>query len=336
MCLLTCAISGISFQVPYMDAIVISHTEGYYHPIFAAPYNTLCKLYSMHTKGMLDPTDSYLLFLAFLHSSEKITWNVPVALTPTAASTKKLIQNYLAQLVGVLHKTHCISHPSFKQPAYTVTKDNCDLHTVKHWIDSWNENIEFFQAGRISQREYEALTKTENKLTKLILSGEDPKDYSHVIAKWASQAAEFPPNKDEYWKRTIRSCFNISKMFSTPLTDLKQIKDFCECNIEAGSIHFHTLIKVLNEGISRHIDYLGGSSLALGYTLLPNPTSIAAKEALKKNDEAILQLASKAPDSCPVESDFSSQLDFLKARIAYRTKQRILNDSESESEGVNK
>ena len=42
----------------------------------------------------------------------------------------------------------------------------------------------------------------------------------------------------------------MTKMFNTPLVLLKEIKDYCECNIEAGSIHFHTLIQVLQEGIS--------------------------------------------------------------------------------------
>lgn len=317
MAKITCAISGLKFTTSAFDTLSIPHTSGYYHPIFAASYTQLHQYYTKHCKGLLTPNDSYLLFLAFLHASDKIEWIVPVALSPNNSGTKRLIQNSLAQLIRVLEKTAIIRHPSFKQPSFKVTPEGNHLEQIPNWIQAWDDNIYLFYNEKATEKEQHDLILIENRLSRLILSGEKPERYSHVIASWASQAAIFPPHKDEYWQRTIRSCFNIDKMFNTPLKDLKEIKDFIECNIEAGSIHFHTLCHVLNEGISRHMDYLGGSSLALGYELLPARTPAQkAKEEIGENK--IKEITEKAPEKEPVVTDYPDFVTYLQAKLAYR------------------
>jgi len=313
---IACAISGIKFTCSHLEDTYIPHTAGYFHPIFAIPYKSLHHLYSQYCKGQLAPNDSYLLFLAFLHATDQVTWDSPATLDPASASTIGMIANNLGQLVRVLEKTDCISHPSFTQPSFRVTYDTSTLHQIPNWISAWQENIERFLSGRIDKRTQESLQKVENKLTYLILSGDKPETYAGVIAAWADQAAEFPPHHRELWIKTISSCFNITKMFNTPLPLLKEIKNYCECNIEVGSIHFHTLSHVLKEGIHRHIDYLGGSSLALGYTLLP--TSADQKERELKGAAEVATIVARATELPPVRSAYTSSLDFLKAKLAYK------------------
>jgi len=318
MARITCAISGIRFNCSYLEDISIPHTEGYFHPIFALPYTQLHRLYSQHCRMQLTSNDSYLLFMAFLHSSGKVEWKHPATLSPNDPQTKKFIENNLSQLIRVLEKTGIIRHPSFKQPSYRVTYENANLRQVPNWIKEWLDNIDDFIAGKASMREQEDLQKIENRLSYLILSGEKPERFSHVIASWANQAAEFPQDKAEDWMKTIRSCFNINKMFNTPLPVLKEIKEYCESNIEAGSIHFHTLSHVIKEGIKRHVDYLGGSSLALGYTLLPSLEDGSTDKKDLKNAAELATLIAKAPASPPKEGDYSTSLEFLRAKLAYR------------------
>lgn len=336
MARITCAISGIRFQCSYLDDLNIPHTQGYFHPIFACSYTQLHHLYSKHTKGHLTPKDSYLLFMAFLHSSSKVEWKHPATLNPNEASTKKFIENNIRQLVVVLEKTGVIRHPSFSQPNFVLTYENCNLQQIPNWIKAWENNIESFKCGRSSLREQEDLQKVENRLSKLIFSGEKPENYSSTIAEWACKAADFPVHKQELWKKTIRSCFSITKMFNTPLPLLKEIKDFCECNIEAGSIHFHTLSQVLREGIFRHIDYLGGSNLALGYTLLATPSSkspsgISRQETELKGQAELAALKAKAPSSPPEQANYESKLEFIRAKLAYRVALTIIKQEEEES-----
>lgn len=310
----TCAISGIRFECSYFETLAIPHTEGYFHPIFAAPYKQLHRFYTAHTKGQLTSNDSYLLFIAFLHSSDAITWKYPAACNPNDIRTKRLVEANIHQLITVLEKSACIRYPAFKQPCYNVTLANSDLESVPAWIAAWEANIEHFLYGRHLQCDVEKLQKVENRLSRLILSGEKPERYSHIIAEWADKSAEFPPNEAEEWKRIIRSSYSTNKMFATPIAILREIKDYCECNIEAGSIHFHSLQLVLKEGISRHVNYLGATNTSdLGYTLLPIDITKA-----DKNTAEIIALADKAPDKEPVEADYSSSVDFLRARLAYR------------------
>lgn len=321
MARITCAISGIRFDTSFLEGVSIPHTEGYFHPIFALPYRSLHMLYYKHCRGELTSNDSYLLFIAFLHSSDQIAWNHPATLNPNDSRTKKLIENNLSQLIKVIEKSFTIQHPSFQQPSFKVSIENCFLEQIPNWIKAWEDNIYNFNRSIADIKMQESLQVIENKLTYEILSGTRPERYAHIIAEWADKAGNFPPLRAEEWKRTIRSCFNITKMFNTPLTLLKEIKEHCESNIEVGSIHFHALTNVLKEGISRHVDYLGGSSLALGYTFLPTVNGGAdklAKEREQKNEAELLALATSAPEEEPRAEDYPDSLSFLRAKLAYR------------------
>lgn len=338
MAYVTCAISGVLFECSYFSALRLPATEGFPHPIFAANKKFLDALYKQHTKGQLNSTDSYLLFLAYLHSSDKIIWKYSATCNPNEDKVKKLVENNLAQLVAVLNKTNAIRHPRFKQPSFKVTYENANLAQIPNWIKAWEANIEAFYSTQASLTDLDALNKVQNKLANLILSGESPEKYSAVIADWACRAGSFPADKAERYKEVIRTCFNITKMFNTPLALLKEIKAYCEENIEVGSIHFHTLMQVLNEGITRHIDYLGGSSLALGYTILPTLQTVLGadagslvplhsaqakeletrREQVKEADERLAGIIASAPDKQPVAEDYTSYGEFLKAKLAYR------------------
>ena len=323
MARVTCAISGIRFNCDYFEHLSIPHTEGYFHPIYATPYSQLLRLYTAHTKGQLTSNDSYLLFTAFLHSSGAVHWKHPCACNPNDIKTKRLVEANIAQLIEVLEKTACIKYPAFRQPHYNVTFANSDLQSVPYWIKAWEANIEQFLYGRHTADYQDAVQKVENRLSRLILSGEKPEKYSHVIAEWACKVAEFPEELAENWKSIIRSCFSTAKMFNTSLATIKEIKDYCECNIEVGSIHFHALSEVLKEGITRHVSYLGAINTSdLGYTLIPLDLS-----KIDKNTAEIIALADKAPEKEPLESDYPTSLAFLRARLAYRVAKNLSKQS---------
>jgi len=314
MARITCAISGIRFQCSYLEAVSISHTEGYFHPIFAAPYKTLDKLFAEYTRGKLSSNDSYLLFIAYLHSSGSVSWSYPASCNPNDIITRRLVDANITKLVTVLEKSACIRYPGFKQPSYNITSANSALTSIPAWIQAWEDNIEQFLYGRHSQNEVEKLQAIENRLSRLILSGSDTSSYSHIVAEWACNAAEFPADKADRWKKLIRSSYSTAKMFATPLAELREIKDYCECNIEVGTIHFHSLQQVLTEGISRHVNFLGAVNTSdLGYTLLPLDITKA-----DKNTAEIIAISEKAPSSEPVRTDYTSSIDFLRARLAYK------------------
>ena len=335
MARITCAISGIKFDCSFLADSTLAAQAGYYHPIFAFSYHNLHSLYRSHLIGKLTSNDSYLLFIAFLHSSGAVHWKHPATLNPNTQSTKQLVENNLAQLIEVLEKSAVIVHPTFKQPQFVVQAETALLDQIPAWIEAWDDNIESFKAGRISLYEEEKLKKVENKLERYILSASKQEDYADIVGAWADKAGSFPTGKSSLYIKTIASCFDSKKMFDTPLATLKEIKDYCECNIEAGSIHFHTLMQVLNEGMKRHVDYLGGSNLAINYILLPSlvpatskgksGTSLASHAAQIKQqeietrcDRELVEIIKAAPKKTPIRSEYGSSLEFIKAKLAYR------------------
>lgn len=310
MAKITCAISGITFTTQH-SPITLTAKEGYFHPIFALPYRKLYGLYSKHCAGELTPTDSYLLFLSFLHSTEQISWEVPASCPPSSAATIALVENNLQQLILSIETTNIILTPSFKQPSFTVRKENSSLEQIPNWIAAWESNVIDFKEGYASAKLREDLVKTENRLSYYLKSGVDPKSYSHVVAAWANKAADFPPNKSEEWQKLIRSCFNSARMFSTPIADIREVKEYCEQNIDAGSIHFHALMSTLREGSARHVNFLGLTSTnSLGYSLLSEDTT--------KNEAEIEAIIAKAPTEYPKRADYPSDLAFIRAKLRYK------------------
>ena len=342
----TCAISGITFEVSHVGRLYIPASTGYFHPIFAASYTDLYSLYTAHCKGQLTPTESYLLFLAFMHSTSKIDWSYPCSLNPKDSYTTKYIENNIAQLLETIEKSACIEHPDFNQPEYKLTKDNSNLSTLQGWMESWQHNTLTFVSDkrelRRNQRIQEALSEVEDKLSYLILSGEKPEKCSNIIAQWASKAACFPETKNDDWQKIIRSCFNTNKMFNTPLEDIKEVKEFCELNIAAGSIHFHALSEILREGVKRHTDYLGGSYLALGYKILDtdiyldtdideetykSETVIPTRKQIDTHLSKPVTLPAP-PSSLPKRADYKTGTDYLRARLAYKA--HLLNNQDTD------
>jgi len=259
------------------------------------------------------------MFLAFLDSSGCIEWHHPSTAKPNDPKTMSLIESSIAQLVSVLEQTALVAVASanFQQPKFRVTHASSTLEVVPNWVRAWKDNLKDYKQDRIDTREADSLKAIENRLSYYIISGIDPEKFSDVVAKWAAKAGAFPEEKKIAWVRAISSCFNTDRMFNTPLALLKEIKNHCECSIEAGSIHFHTLMKVIKEGISRHIDYLGGSSLALGYTILPDLDSSIISHGYKTIRE--LDLAAADTGLLPPNSrDYPLPVEFLRAKLAYR------------------
>jgi hypothetical protein len=313
----TCAISGLRLHIPGIEGVSLPASTGYYHPIFTLPAVTLYKLYYQHTRNKLAPADSYLLFCAFLHATGQVDWQAPASCNPSDPRTTRLVQNNLAQLIAVSEKTAVIKHPSFRQPSFIVRYDNTDLEPVHNWIEAWQDNLLSFNVSRATYSQQRDLALVEGALNRKLAEGVPLEELPVVVSSWASQAAEFPPALDEQYQRVIRSCFNSSKMFNTPLTLIREVQEYCFANIEAGSVHFHTLCEILKEGASRHVDYLGGSSLALGYTLLDTAAG-TDKEGDMKTTAELATIASRATAEAPVRIDYPDNLSFLKARLAYK------------------
>lgn len=319
---ITCAISGVAIEIPMFSKLYINSSAGYVHPIFAASPKQLDSLYVQHTRNKLMPKESMLLFLAMLHQTGKVVWNTTVTLEPTSRRAIQLIEKALPLLIEVTAQTNIIRHPKFKQPSFKVTTDNSSLYNIVSYLEAWQLNITLFKQNNVNSIYTERLKKVENKFTHMIKSNIPLQDYTNIVAEWADKVAGFPNNQKEYWKKIIRLCFTSNRICNIPLQDIKSVKEYCECNIEIGSIHYFKLMEVLKTGIINHAAYLGNYSLLavsseVGKNYLQQSTVYNAESEIK-NQEAVASIIATAPEKPPVESDYPNKLAFIKAKLAYR------------------
>lgn len=334
MAMITCAISGLRFKTSFCDNLSLSHAEGYPHPIFAAPHSYLMKMYTLQVKGTLSQTDSYLLFLAFMHSTDKVDWRSCVTLDPTSTKTQALVHNNITQLVRVLSKTYVIKHPRFKQPSLVIDHETSDLSPIKGWISAWDENIAEFYSRKAAVSYRSDINRIENRLTTLIEDGRTVESLASMVSKWAAIAGDFPEKDSARYIKIISSCFSSKAMFAIPLAEIKALKEYCACEIDVDATHYKILCETLDGGIKSHIDYLGGSAESAGFSLLPALFDTPQREVMYSGIEGVdkiervsieekkilKKILEDAPDSFPKREDYPTSFKFLQAKLAYRTK----------------
>lgn len=337
-----CAISGVLFEVSHMPKLKLASHEGFPHPIFAASHTFLQTMYVDHCAGKLDPVDSYLTFLAILHSSGCVTWECPCTLEPKSKVAQTLIENNISQLLQVIAKTEHIRHPKFKQPRLKISPHNSTLASLPSWIKACEENLTFFYHNLSSAKERNDLVSVQNKLKECIFSYKDTSSYSRIIADWADKATGgFPVEHAEQWKKTIAGCYDSNKMIKTNIVDLHAIKDYCCSNLEIGSIYFSELMACINAGIHRHTDYLGGNLFDIGYSLvdLDSVSSSSDLESTKEGksvsllapylagqsdkvkaaeaNKVVAKIIQDSPAAIPKREDYNDNLSYIKAKLAF-------------------
>ena len=192
---------------------------------------------------------------------------------------------------------------SSKVRDYSATLDN-----IGDWITAWADNIESFRSGYISFQEESELVEATRQLEYYILSQDSPESYSHILASWAAKAGMFPSTDRSRYTRIIRCCFNSEKIFSIPLAEIQELKEYCEQEIEPGTIYYHKLVEVLAEGIKRNTGYLGQTS----YTLL------GAEAGKGELELASIHAKYSELQSPPNARDYPTKSEFVKAKLAYR------------------
>lgn len=315
-----CAISGLKLKVPHI-AMTLDNRE-LAHPIFYLPQKKLLLMYERYLEqGDWSSIDSYLLYLALLNSTDHVKFCVPV--TYRAAHTDKVIANTIDRLVAVMWKSAAITHPSFRQPSYIITDTIAtnSLLGISDFIESWEDNIKLFHMGYARTKHIARLATAEERLSKVILSGTTGPHLAVKVAKWANMAAEFPEDTAAEWEKTIRKCYNSAAMFSTSKKQLIAIKEYCEQNIEVGSIHFHSLMVVLKEGIARHTDFLGLTDM---HTIAKSTAGASSNyqlldpEVADKENTAIIDIIAAAPTEEPIREAYPTHLAYVRAKLNYR------------------
>ena len=335
MAQITCSKSSVVFNCEHMP-LALSSRE-YTHPLFSVPKRRLISLSASWAAGRLTPTESYLLYLSLLDSTELIQWRTPASYT---SRTQSVIANNMESLLHIIGKIDVISHPSFALPQFAITSDTCTLENSYHWIQAWITNYNDWYDGlrESSRREsYKvAIEHRESSLQRLIKTAHSkPEDLANVLAPWAELAGDFPSSKStiphpfrakaritisEYWKEIIRACVNDDAIWKYPTTDIEELIEHCEDNIIAGSIYHHSLMSLLRKGLIKQKDYLGFGDVDLA----GRKTTFAILSPESSTEDANkLAAIQSAPLSEPVPTNYPNRFAYLKARANWDMKRRF-------------
>jgi hypothetical protein len=326
MAKLTCSKSGVIFQCEHMP--LATYNE---HPLFAVPQKRLISLAGQWAAQRLTPTESYLLYLALLDSTDLVVWRTPAHYM--GAQTDAIVAGEMESLLHIIAKINVINHPSFTLPSFAVGAETASLENSRHWIQVWTDNYrewytDYLDAGKREELK-EVLDHREEALQRLIKSSTPVEAYANTLAEWASIAGAFPATTTphpvtgmptplgEYWKQLIRTIANEDKMWRYPRADLVELIEHCEGAIVHGNIYAHTLMKYLRSGLRKYDDYLGFGDISIGSS---GGTPFTVMSPALSGIHAINRAAllNTAPEEEPKKHQYPTTLAWLKAYTKWK------------------
>lgn len=310
MAKILCAYSGIEFSCEHFP-ISLTQREAS-HPIFHVPQKRLLGFISKWSAHELTPTDSYLLFLALLNSSDHVEFRVPVV---RHLKTEQIIANNMEYLARTVIKLNSVTHPGVVFPRFAISPETKKLDNIHHWLESWDQSYRDFLDGYRDISTSQKLVRREAALEKLIKNPfKDTAIYSHVLADWVAEASDdWPRDKTgKYWQEIIQKCCTDHGVFAIPLKHIQELLEHLDLNLPAGTIFSHKVKEVLRKAIAKQKDFLGIGTTT--FEILDESDSVE-----KANLSVIIQ---KAPDHEPSREEYPTSLAFLKARLAWKMAQR--------------
>lgn len=332
MALIQCSKSGITFNCEHLP-LAISSNYSISHPLFSLPQKKLLSLAGQWSARKLSSTESYLLYLALLDSTELVQWRTAAQHTPPLDA---IIENSMEKLLTIIGKINLIKSPSLVLPTFVISADTSNLGNSHHWIETWTESYHEWYDGYSVARKQSALAARlearEEALQRLIKSSASVDSYADKLADWAAIAGSFPTYEtnhpltglpiqlDAYWKQIIRAIANDDKFWRYPKKDIEELVDHCEDNITQGNIYSHTLMKYLRKGTTKHGDFFGFDTApaTTRFTVISTSTDNLG-DASAINLAAMIQ---KAPEDEPKKHQYASNFAWLKAFTQWKMAQK--------------
>lgn len=328
-----CGISGIYFPVPYTPKKLKLTAREVTHPIFAASYSQLAPVIEDWQDGNLDPTESYLLYLALFNSTELIDFRLPAM---RGDKTDAVVAANMMNLVEIVDKIHTVSperaKTKFLMPRYVVGPETRTLGNSKFWISNWNSCYNEYMADYKSSTLLDKLRQKEEILEALLKDKtRDISSYAIQLASWTALAADFkgidcivadgthndrPILLSEYWKRIIVTAAKRTNIYEIHDGDLSELIEYLEDNIEIASsgIFGHAVLSLLRATQKTRENYFSLSDIDLS----PKGTVYKILDPAASTEDANLQvLIDNAPLYEPRITDYPNRLAYLKAKAKW-------------------
>ena len=146
-----------------------------------------------------------------------------------------------------------------------------------------------------------------------------PSKYARMLASWCSEAADFPVfnvtdssgntiSCSDYWQEIIVKCHTDTNIITIPETDLVELLEHCETNLDAGSIQAFHLFTTIRLGLQTLQGFfsIGKTSFAI----------------LSDSDDVesvnMRLLIDSAPIVPPLRTSYANEFQFIKAKMKYQ------------------
>lgn len=335
-----CSLSGLEFTCDHFPGTFCSKET--YHPIFNLSQHRLLSYAGKWAAHELTDTDSYLLFLAILKSTDRVEFRSPVFRTEM---TNSIVAQNMEHLMKITTKMNTIVHPSAIFPTYVISPDTRALSNVRYWLDNWYSCYAEFQSGKIKDWDNRKLVQRENALERLIKNKHKTlKEKAGQIADWAAVAGEFPSGMtpspwkantqislDDYWKELIikaASDFGLLGATKQVLEDYHEMMEHCYCKIAKGTIFSHELFSILRGALDRQKNFLGFDvDLSKPKFVFADVVSKVPSQDVELTNLRVL--IGKAPDHEPTIAEYNgSKFAYLKAKVAWEYAQKAAREEE--------
>lgn len=341
-----CAYSGLELHINHFP-ISLTNRESH-HPIFDAPQRALFSYARKWAAHELTPTDSYLLFTALLKSTNRVHFRV--AARYSEGATDQVVANNMDKLLVALSRMNSINVAGEVFANVAITNESANMENARYWIQSWQDNYEDFKDNYSFAANVKKLSLREAALERMIRSPHrEVSYYADDLAKWATLAGNFPTGTTEvdglqvplsdYWEGIIIAAAN-KRFFTIPRHDLEECIEYCQENIDPGSIYSHKLLAVLREARSYLAGFLGDiSGLGASKKRVPIwnfPGSEPGTPYQEEHEDDVFAanldvVVASAPATIPVRGMFATNMQYLMAKIKWSAAQDILAARAAES-----
>jgi hypothetical protein len=246
-------------------------------------------------------------------------------------------------------------------PEYIVNDSTKALKNLDFWLSEVDEARANWLA-RVNARDLkQSLMRQEATLLRLIRGPQPVVAYSNRIAQWALDASEAPSNIREYWTQ-IFNTRKQSEIIALHSASVDELLEHLLDNLDTASVYAQVAIahvrkiKQVNAAgpavMFLDMDDLDVRPLSAGEILamqategeehfyddeVIDPTLTAADRRIlairashmpRKERATTDEIIRSAPTEKPVKENYSSHLEYLKARAAYEVAQTALKQRE--------
>lgn len=313
---LQCAYSGLALTIPYvptsLGGIAAKLQTSYItHPIFTLTLADLKQDLKAFRQGH-DSFNTRNLTGADFRSSEAavnqylymLAWALHMGVEIRAAANPWTTYKALYRCFDrIVHARWLMdNNPRCNFPQFIADYDEAIADNLSGWLDSVHDAVESYRLSLVETGRQRELRTLELELSEV--QGFDKewtaKKHASTLASWATLAADFPSSVAKYWHDIIIKLLSndhiaILKMKVTR-ADLLELDEHCTDKLPHGSLYARAILQAVRKAAG-------------------NPSSRGQEVGIDTVDCAASE---------PKRSQYKTNLEFIKARMAWRSQQQAV------------